>query len=291
MSDRYPSPLRYPGGKTSIADVLESVIEMNGLDGCTFIEAFAGGAGAALKLLRRGVVDRIVINDRDRSVFCFWKCVMTQTQALVDRIENVPLDIDEWRRQREIYLSPGRCKHLDLGFAAFYLNRCNRSGIIKNGGPIGGIDQSGRWKIDARFNREALSARIVEIAEYGDRIVVSNEDAAALLDTAADRFRSPIFIYADPPYYDKGRELYLNFYEDADHVDLAKQMAGLDSASWVMTYDNVPRIRELYAGNQLLEFSQRYSAHQSSRNGDELLIAPPRIRLPKRQLRQLARAS
>ncbi len=286
MIARNPSPLRYPGGKVSLTEVLQKIIYTNGLQGCTYIEPFAGGAGAGLKLLREGHVDRVIINDADRAVFCFWNSVMKRTEELVERIQTTPLTMTEWRQQREIYRSPGRRSQVEIGFAAFYLNRCNRSGIIKNGGPIGGISQKGQWKLDARFNRDDLAARIEDLATYGDRITVLREDAADLirnLDTYVANGDSH-FVYADPPYYMKGRELYLSHYQDADHQAFADLMCREANCPWVITYDDVPRIRELYGNEQLFSFNLRYSAHQASTNGNEVLIAPAHVTIPEEAL-------
>lgn len=286
MIARNPSPLRYPGGKVSLTEVLQKIIYTNGLQGCTYIEPFAGGAGAGLKLLREGHVDRVIINDADRAVFCFWNSVMKRTEEFVERIQTTPLTMTEWRQQREIYRSPGRRSQVEIGFAAFYLNRCNRSGIIKNGGPIGGIFQKGQWKLDARFNRDDLAARIEDLATYGDRITVLREDAADLirnLDTYVAKGDSN-FVYADPPYYMKGRELYLSHYQDADHQAFAELMCHEAKCPWVITYDDVPRIRDLYGDEQLFSFNLRYSAHQASTNGNEVLIAPAHVKIPEEAL-------
>ena len=79
------------------------------------------------------------------------------------------------------------------------------------GGPIGGLDQSGPWKIDARFNKETLSNRIQQIAAYKTRITVSKKDGIA--QTNHYLTKKNALIYLDPPYYDKGATLYLNHYK------------------------------------------------------------------------------
>lgn len=291
MKERNPSPLRYPGGKAPLAGILEEILYANNLQGCTYIEPFAGGAGAGIRLMLDGHVDRIIINDVDKAVFSFWRSVMRYTDDLVDRIRTTPLSIPEWRRQREIYLNPRRGRYLDLGFAAFYLNRCNRSGIIKNAGPIGGVEQTGRWKIDARFNRNALVERVESIAAFGDRIQVLREDARMLVKKLPDCARGEqCFIYADPPYYMKGRDLYLSHYNDSDHVSLARTMRATN-ASWIMTYDNVDRIKEIYDGLSIHPFALRYSAHHSSTEGGEVLIAPPSMIIPQTTVALLRQTS
>jgi len=256
------------------------------------VEPFAGGAGAGIKLLREGHVDRIIINDRDRAVFSFWNAVMRRTGEMVDRILHAPLSIEEWKCQRDIYRRPGRRGHVDLGFAAFYLNRCNRSGIVMNGGPIGGLHQSGKWRLDARFDREKLAAKVRDIAAFGDRVVVLCEDAGHLLARRHELLDGgECFIYADPPYYVKGRELYMSHYRDADHQAFAADMLALEDAAWVMTYDDVPQIRKLYRSARLIPFKLQYSAHEDSQSGGEVLIAPHHVQIPSSARKGLAERS
>ena len=261
-----------------MARILERIIYSNNLQGGVYVEPFAGGAGAGLMLLAGGHVDRVIINDADKAIVAFWRSVMDETEEFIERIRDVPLSISEWERQRAIYRKPGRCRRLDLGFSAFYLNRCNRSGIIMNAGPIGGLKQDGEWKIDARFNRDGLVKRIEDIASYCDRITVLNDDAVALVEKMPDLVKGEkAFVYADPPYYLKGRGLYMSHYHDADHAEFSAAIAGMDKVSWAMTYDDHPRIRELYANHQIIGFNLRYSAHAASTEGGEVLIAPHRV--------------
>ena len=265
-----------------MTSVLEAIIYDNQLQGCTYVEPFAGGAGAGLKLLCQGHVDRVIINDADRAIACFWKSVMKRTDELAELILETPLTIEAWEAQRAIYRAPGRCSEIRLGFAAFYLNRCNRSGIIKNGGPIGGIAQAGKWKIDARFNREQLVTRVRELADYGDRITVLCQDACSLIESLNGHVGNErCFVYADPPYYLKGRELYFSHYADKDHAAFANQMSQLNNVAWVMTYDDHPRIRELYTRHSIQSFKLRYSAHADSPQGGEVLIAPQQVTISK----------
>jgi len=67
------TPLRYPGGKTSLFEFFDSVIKGHGWSKVTYIEPYAGGAGAALSLLFLNKVNKIIINDYDPAIFCFWK--------------------------------------------------------------------------------------------------------------------------------------------------------------------------------------------------------------------------
>ena len=274
------SPLRYPGGKQVLARVLGHLICLNGREGGTYIEPYAGGAGAALALLYDEYVKHVLINDADPRIYAFWDAALNQTERFLKLIRDTPLSVEEWKRQRTIYLAPGRHSRLRVGFATFYLNRCNRSGIIGNAGVIGGLAQNGTWKIDARFNRADLAQRVERVARYKDRINVSNWDAATFLEsklpkpTLVDRG----FVYLDPPYYRKGSKLYLNHYTAADHAAFA-QFLSSSKFVWVMSYDNAPQIKGLYSSYRQIYFNLGYSA-SSRRIGNELLIVPDSVRLP-----------
>lgn len=267
------SPLRYPGGKAVLSDFLADVIALNDLQDGVYVEPYAGGAGAALTLLFGEHVQRIVLNDADPCVYAFWNAVLNRKDDFIRRLIETPVTIDEWQRQRDIYRNQHRHSRIKVAFASFYLNRCNRSGIMVNGGPIGGFDQIGKWKLDARYNREELIRRIEKIHLYRDRIEIHNLDALEFLTDVVGRGDNvdETLAYLDPPYYVKGSELYLNHYRADDHAQLASFIKKQTGYRWLMTYDNVREIHDLYNGCNTAQFNLRYSAH-TSRLGSELLI-------------------
>src|SRR5690606_20758450 len=213
------SPLRYPGGKRKLANFVKLVYRQNNLFGGIYAEPYAGGAAVALSLLFGEYAGRILINDIDRSIFAFWKSVLDETEDLCRLISNAKLSVAEWERQRSVQDSD-LASILELGFSTFYLNRTNRSGIIR-GGIIGGKEQDGDWKIDARFNKSDLIRRIEKIARYRSRIKVSNLDAAIFLNKLQPELDSSSLVYLDPPYYVKGGDLYENHYDHEDHEIIA----------------------------------------------------------------------
>lgn len=277
---RVSSPLRYPGGKASMAGLLQQIRKLNALGTHAIAEPFAGGAGASLSLLYKEEAERIHLNDADPAIFDFWWTLLNRSTPFIEMIGNVHLDMDEWRRQRLTYCSNNRVSRLKRGFAAFYLNRCNRSGIILNGGPIGGVEQKGTWKIDARFNRETLQTRCKKVAEYSDRISISKLDGIEFVESLdAD---STLF-FIDPPYFHKGSLLYLNLLNDQYHAALAETLRSMPGAAWVVTYDDCPEIRKLYEGWATIRpFGLRYAAAER-RSGREILIVPKGIELPNSQ--------
>lgn len=270
------SPLRYPGGKGLLYSRLRTIIRENNLTSNVYIEPYAGGAGAALALLVSGQVERIAINDLDPAIYAFWKAVVTQPNEFTALVKSVELSVDEWERQREVYLTSARDDHLSLGFATFYLNRTNRSGVL-NGGPIGGKDQTGNYKIDARFNRESLTERIRLIALHADRITVTNEDGLHTIQRYSTQENA--FFYADPPYFEKAGSLYLNAFDDSDHRALAECLKNVQHANWILTYDNVPQVAKLYSGLRRRLFALNYSAHRVMK-ANEVMVFSPELSIP-----------
>ena len=264
------SPLRYPGGKGKLASFMELLIDKTGHRGGTYIEPFAGGAGVALGLLEKGIVNQIVINDYDKGIYSFWKAITTETKRFIKKMYDTPVTIDEWKKQREICLQKNNKYSFELGFATFYMNRTNRSGIIK-GGVIGGMEQQGDWKINARFNKDELAERIRKIAARKKQIHIYNKDIESFLLNYVPRYQDNAFIYFDPPYFNKGKQLYLNFFSYKDHKRIEKMIKEKVKCDWIITYDDVPEIISIYNGYKIKRFDLNYCAAKK-RKASEIVI-------------------
>lgn len=264
-----PSPLRYPGGKNRLAPFVGLAIQNLKINHCTYVEPFAGGAGVALSLLLNGIVDNIVINDYDKAIYSFWRAIKQDHNELIEKIIETPVTIDEWYRQRNIY-STATSYSIDLAFATLFLNRTNRSGIL-NAGPIGGYSQLGEWKLDVRYDKETLISKIQLIADRRQHIAVYNKDIISLLRNYSASFGDNVFYYFDPPYYNKGQKLYKNFFNHQDHQRIRNVITKEITAPWLITYDDVKEIAELYREFDLRRFDLTYSAANKG-TASELMI-------------------
>ena len=264
------SPLRYPGGKGKLAPFMKVLIEKTGHKGGTYIEPFAGGAGIALDLLENDIVSQIVIHDLDKGIYSFWRAILSETDRFDEAVHEVPLSVEEWKKQRENLLRADNKYSFELGFSTFYLNRTNRSGII-NGGMIGGLEQNGVWKLDARFNKDNLINRILKIAKKKECIHLYNKDVASLIKNYLPKYEKEAFVYFDPPYFKKGKQLYLNFFNEQDHVRIEKMIRESVNCDWVITYDDVPEIANIYVNHELRRFDLNYSVAQK-RKASEIII-------------------
>lgn len=272
---RDASPLRYPGGKWRITAFFERIIELNGLRSANYVEPYAGGASLALSLLFKKQVAEIYLNDLSPAIHAFWYSVLTHNQKFLQLLHDTPVTPDEWSKQKAIYARGLSAGKFALGFATFFLNRTNHSGIL-NGGMIGGKKQCGAWKIDARFNRLELARRIERIGNYRNRIHLSCEDAIKFLRRR--RFRRETLLYLDPPYYLVGNRLYFNAYKPRDHENVSKYILGLKTP-WIVSYDNVPEIRKLYKNIRSRRIQLLHTA-RTAKTGNEILFFAPALQIP-----------
>lgn len=255
------SPLRYPGGKSKIYNKVKNLIITNDYDNRIYVEPFAGGFGIGIRLLYEGVVPSVILNDLDVHIFHFWYSVLNDTDRLLRLIRDTPITIEEREKQKHNYESSD-VDPLTDGFATLFLNRVNFSGIIK-GGPIGGFDQTGVYKINCRFNKENLSRRIETIAQLKSKIKLYNKDAGYLIKMHLMKMKSPMFLNIDPPYVIKGSRLYTNFFTEREHLNLKRVIVEhlyYAKYPWIITYDDCSFVRDLYKGFHMQEYSIAHNA-------------------------------
>lgn len=287
FSNRLFSPLRYPGGKARFAPFIADLMRTNNLDGGHYLEPYAGGAGVALDLLFDDVASHIHINDVDPAIAAFWVAATEHADELLELLDATPVTIDQWHRWRAVLHEPETATPAEQGFATLFLNRTNRSGILK-GGVIGGHAQSGSYKLDARFNKQALRVRLERIHANSSRISVYGLDARQLLNNVPQILPKRALVYLDPPYFVKGQGLYRNFYSTKDHEGLARFLqSDRFRRPWLVSYDDAPEIRAMYEDCPGFDYSIYYSA-QSKYRGSELMRFRPGLSIPAARLERAA---
>lgn len=283
LAPSFVTPLRYPGGKGRLGAWLAATIQHNAMSQHWYVEPYAGGAGAAMYLLLNERVAGVVINDADPAISAFWWTLVNDTDRLVSLISETPVTMDIWYQQQDVLANAKKYDKTDLGFATFFLNRTNRSGIIR-GGVIGGRSQTGKYKLDARYKKENLINRIRHIAAKKDQIELHQLDAMDLVQNELPRHDRKHLIYLDPPYFNKAEQLYRNFYNPEDHKNISDIVKNLD-IPWIVTYDNCEEIRRIYSDAKCEEFSLHYSTHLARPVAKEILAygnlelpTPPKLR-------------
>ena len=235
-----------------------------------YVEPFAGGFGIGISLLCEGVMASAILNDFDTHIYNFWHSVLNDTENLLRLVSDTPITMEERERQKQNYRDLNADPLTD-GFATLFLNRVNFSGVIK-GGPLGGTDQSGIYKLDCRFNKKDVKTRIENTAKLKNKIKLYNRDAGDLIKKCLVKMKSPMFLNIDPPYVGKGNQLYTNFFTEGDHLDLQRIIVKhLNGYPWIITYDDCPLIRDLYKKYYIQKYNITYKA-RSTILGKEIII-------------------
>lgn len=265
------TPLRYPGGKGKMYNRVKQIIEENNLQEKTYTEPFAGGFGIGIKLIANNIVNRTIINDYDYRIYAIWDCIFHNTENFINLINETPINIEMWKKQKEIYKTYKNFSLLEVGFSAFFLNRTNYSGVLK-GGPIGGISQEGKYKVDCRFNKSYLIGLIRAISQFRETVEIYNYDAKEFINKIVKNREKELFINFDPPYVQNGQQLYTNFYKEDDHRALANVIISqCKDVYWIMTYDDNALIKEIYNGFENEELLLTYTAG-GTKTGKEILL-------------------
>lgn len=272
------NPLRYPGAKRSLSNYIDELLQANNLQNCRFYEPYAGSAAVGLELLQRNIIGTLVLCEKDILISALWACVFNQTDELCDLIQATPITIETWHE-----LAPyRRVEHeneyplIELAFAGLFFNRTNFSGII-NANPIGGINQTSKYKIDCRFNKGKIIEIIQRLGQYRNRVEVHHADALEFMKGQQHYFlRETCFAYFDPPYYEKGSKIYRFYYHNQDHINLCKYVSNVQHLDWLISYDDAPFICSLYGDTraQYRPFFLDYCcANKVRTQGKELLIS------------------
>ena len=272
------NPLRYPGSKASFASSVGAFVTACGYTGFEIVEPFAGSASVSIDLVSSGVCSKAILIERDPLLYAFWSAVFFDTRRLCNRINKLSIDLGTWHDLRPLLAinSPDEYELIDLAVAGLFFNRTNFSGVL-HAGPIGGQQQKSVYKVNCRFNKDDLIARIRAIAKLQNRVEVIFSDALGFLETQKEAVNQNRFYYVDPPYFVQGEKLYRYSFELSQHKQLAKVLSEL-KAPWLLSYDRHPVIEMLYERYASSGFKFKYSS-KIRKVEREFLVT--NIKLPK----------
>ncbi|WP_025731517.1 DNA adenine methylase [Heyndrickxia ginsengihumi] len=239
------SPYRYPGGKSKVIDFLYSQLPKKQYK--NLVSPFAGGASFELALLDAGVVDNLYLNDLDIGVFSFWWVVKHMPDELIYRIERREPSHKEFSEAQFLIKNDYRgADVLNAAWASFLVNRLAFSGIVK-ANPLGG-KKGGKEKLLSRWNPQDLIKRIKKVHELSNRIEIFQERAVDIIEEYY--WDSDTLIFCDPPFVNKGKQLYHCYYSKKEHVELSQLLdslyVGCPGADIIVTYDYSQWLEELY---------------------------------------------
>jgi len=281
------SPLRYPGSKKYLVPYLVEIIKYNNLCPDVLIEPFVGGGNISMHFLIHNIVKSVIISDKDKLIYSFWKVLFTNPNYLVDFINKTEINLENFYKYKKIAKSNRRHKIEVLAEACIFLNRTSFSGLLTDRvGPLGGKSQTSKYKIDCRFNRKNLVEKIRKLTEFSENVTVLNHDWQDTIDyvtkliNVENKIEKPLF-YIDPPFYKKADELYRFYFEQDEHESLCASILNLNY-SWVLSYDNADEIIKMYKEQKCenINIEMPYSVNSNATRFEKELIITP-LSLPK----------
>ena len=268
------TPLRYPGGKSRLLGYVERFLKANHISPDCVCEPFAGTASISVGLLQKGLVDSAYICEKDPLIVAYWKAVKYHIDELVESVKSVEVSMDTWFDFKK-YLPENaqtRFSVTELALAFLFYNRTNYSGIIK-GGPLGGKSQKSPYKLGCRFNKPTIIEKLLDLSKVSENIHINLGDGLEFMKReSSNRSVESIFFYVDPPFYNAGKDLYREFFNDKDHIELADFLADLESP-WLLSYDDSEFIRNLYKEKRNAKIYIDYQANFLKKSAGELLFS------------------
>jgi DNA adenine methylase len=266
---------RYPGGKSklkkTIVPFIESKSELNPLE-MAYYEPFFGGGSIGLELLRLNFKE-YNFNEYDTALFYLWKTIFyTDCIDLFKLIDQYVPIVDDFEKFKDDLLNCSDTE-INLGFKKLVLHQISYSGLgVKAGGPIGGKNQSSKYDVSCRWNSKKIIQKIKEIKkESFNKVINFTNNSFEDID-----FGENNFLYLDPPYYEKGNELYQYGFTQKQHENLY-QILNTTKNYWILSYDNNSYIKEMYKSYNIEDFDAKYSITQNRENitrvKKELLIS------------------
>ncbi|WP_268626921.1 DNA adenine methylase [Paenibacillus alvei] len=239
------SLLRYPGGKSKFISVVYNKLREEKTT--TLVSPYTGGGSVEFALLEAGIIERLILNDKDVGIYALFWAVKHMPDVLIARIANYcPSHRDFFHAQRIIKSDYVGSTLIDAAWYTLLVNRLAYSGIFK-ANPLGGRHGEIN-KLLSRWNPDQLCKRIKILHSLSDRFEIYNQDACELIEEHYWWHDATIFI--DPPYVGKGKDLYRHYYTEADHYQLQMLLdslhQGMPGADIILTYDNDPLIEQIY---------------------------------------------
>ena len=271
---------RYPGGKLRLMKKINlnlkkslSSLNVNEIKKIHIGDVFVGGGGSLINMAKDFPNAKFSINDKNFNVYTFWKffCNINENELenFLNKLKKTKPSLSLY--EEIFYSKPDN--DFDIAFKTFFLNKTSYNGYITNYLPIGGKNQTGKWKVDCYWNYKTfrknfettfnlLKNRIIKIE--------NNNFSDFLLNNEFD------FIYADPPYIKYGTQWYGidftldDFFYLVDCLEQSSKEFAIsidNNINIINKYKNKYKILDMY-----LKYTSKSSYNIKIENSKELLI-------------------
>jgi DNA adenine methylase len=261
------SPLRYPGGKTRACKVIDGAFndnfDLRNFD--TLISPFFGG-GSFEFYVQNKYNYKLIVNDKFKPLFNFWKQIKKNKEELCDELNKIPIVSKElFTDYRKTIMSLNDSEEISLQQAIqyFIINRCSFSGSTLSGG----FSQEASTK---RYTPSSINK--IRSLDFSN-IEIFNYDFEEFINIYGNKEKTLLFL--DPPYYlEKQSKLYGNngdMHENFNHnqlYDLIKT-----KKNWLITYNNCNYIRDLYKDYKILEVDWKYGMNKTKASSEIIILS------------------
>ena len=245
-------PLAYIGGKNRIANKIIEIFPTHK----TYVEAFAGGAQVFFHKKPSAVE---VLNDLDGELVNFFRVCQLHHEELLRYFKFI-LVSRKWFALFEAE-NPEALTDIQRAARFFYLQKNAFAGLVRN-------RHYHRLVVQAPgFNLERLPELIENAHRRLQRVQIECMPYSEILD----HFDRPTTLfYLDPPYW--GLKLYKFNFTDDDFAKLTDRLRHL-KGKFVLSLNDVPRVRELFHDFHLREIAFHYTSQsKAGKRFRELLI-------------------
>ncbi len=290
---------RYPGGKKKLVSQIAGRIrcyydEKMCWNRVEYVEPFAGSLSVGLTLLNYKIIKNVCINDKDPGISALWTSVLRYPEKLCEYISYFSPTTEAFYNYKKYFgdiksVSKEEKKAtricVEIGFRKLALHQMSYSGLgVKAGGPIGGKTQNSNYKIGCRWNPKLLKKNINKYHNLLVKTILRYKKCSSygwlkILNDCKDSF-----IYLDPPYYEKGSELYQFSFSEYNHKKLSEVLKKI-KYPWLLSYDYADEIKELYSWGKWVEIDNTCTINGPNKK-TELLITSPKYENLLRPLKE-----
>lgn len=275
------------GNKTSILSILYALFPLNYE---RYIEPF-GGSGAVL--LGKPVPDKFeVLNDYNRNLVNLYRCMRDRPVEFIRALGFLNLNARDdfnvlkkfFRKEEfddayfqtqleltEVLLPPIEAREIRELYAAAHEDYDLRRAVMFLNLLRYSYSSGGKSFASQPFSIRSLFGLVQAFSKRCENVVIENQDFEVLI-RHYDREGS--FFYCDPPYFTSEYVYDCGFGWD-DHLRLHRALTDA-KGKFLLSYNDCPEIRGLYAGCEFFDFTRLHSMvqrYEVGREFPELLVA------------------
>jgi DNA adenine methylase len=243
------SPFRYPGGKFYARRLILASLPVHE----NYCEPFAGGASI---FFAKPLGGENILNDKDEELINTYLVIRDNVEELIALLKGLPAT-KVIHKYYKIEYKPSN--NIERAMRWYYLNRTSYSGIMKI--------ENCYWGYGDKYSMrpENWPRHLRTVSERLQGVTILNQDFETVIDSLPDGY----FMFVDPPYFNADQDkFYTCSFSKDDHYRLRDVLRRNSTRlDFLLTYDNLPEIRELY--NWCTSLEDREWNYTISRTDDQ----------------------